>query len=203
MRKGWTMLAVLAAVLATAGLAPAQQPQTVRVRATIDKVDGATLMVTSREEQKLAIHLADNVVVSAVVKAALSDIKPGSFVGVAAARMPDGTLRAVEVLIFPEAMRGTGEGHRPWDLMPESTMTNATVAETVTRADGPVLTLKYKDGEQKIFVPPEAPIVTFAPGERSELKPGAKIFISAAQRQADGTLHAARVSVGRGIDPPM
>jgi hypothetical protein len=182
--------------------AVAQQP-TVRVRGAIERVEGSVLKVMSREGANLSIRLAENATVVAVVKASLNDIKPGSYIGVGATSMPDGTLRAAEVHIFPEAMRGTGEGHRPWDLLPESTMTNATVADTVSRVEGPLLTLKYKDGEKKVFVPPETPIVTYAPGERSELKPGAKIFISAAQRQTDGSLLAVRVAVGRGIDPPM
>lgn len=180
-----------------------QQNAPVRVRGAIERVDGATLTVKSREGPTLTIKLDDNATVSAVVKASLSDIKSGTFVGIAATPQANGPLRAVEVLIFPEALRGTGEGHYAWDLLPESTMTNATVAETVSQVNGPILTLKYKDGEQKIFVPPDVPVVTFAPSNRDELKPGGKIFIARAMRQPDGTLHTARISIGRGIDPPM
>jgi hypothetical protein len=116
----------------------------------------------------------------------------------------DGSQRAVEVHIFPEAMRGTGEGHRPWDLRPQSTMTNANVEETVTGIDGQTLTLKYKDGEKKVIVPPDTPIVTYVMGNRSELAPGTKIFIPAATKQPDGTLETARVNFGKdGLTPPM
>ena len=116
----------------------------------------------------------------------------------------DGSQRAIEVHIFPEAMRGTGEGHRPWDLAPNSTMTNANVEHAVTGAEGQTLTLKYKEGEKKIVVPSEAAIVTFVPGERSDLKTGAKIFIPAASKQPDGTLSAQRIIFGKdGVTPPM
>lgn len=134
----------------------------------------------------------------------MSDIKPGSYIGVSAMPQPDGSQRALHVHIFPEPMRGVAEGHFPWDVRPSSTMTNATVEQTVTGVDGQTITVKYKDGEKKVIVPPEAPIVTYLPGDKAELKPGAKIFIVAAQKQPDGTLSAARVSVGRdGLTPPM
>lgn len=181
--------------------ASAQAP--VRVRGTIEAVDGQTIQLKSREGEMLKIVLADNVNIAAVVKASLADVKANSFVGVAAMRQPNGTQRALEVLIFPDAMRGANEGHYPWDLMPESTMTNATVIESVTKVDGPTLTLKYKDGEQTIMVPPDAPIVTFAPGTRDDLKKGAGVFIGAARKQPDGTYQAARINVGRDIAPPM
>jgi hypothetical protein len=192
-----------ALLLALAAGAAVAQTATVRVRGTIESVDGSTLHLKSREGQMLTVKMADDVRISAVVQAALGDIKAGTFVGIAAVRQPDGVQRAVEVLIFPEAMRGTGEGHRAWDLMPESTMTNATVVDTVSKAQGRTLTLKYKDGEQTIVVPPDAPIVTFAAAGRDDLKPGAGVFIARAQKQPDGTIAAARVSVGRGIMPPM
>jgi hypothetical protein len=137
------------------------------------------------------------------VKASLADVAIGSFVGIAALPQPDGSLEAIEVLIFPEAARGTGEGHYAWDLLPESTMTNATVADTVAAVGGRTLTLKYKDGEKKITVPPAAPVVTLDPGDASLLKPGAAVFIPA-RKEADGTLAAGRVLVGRdGLVPPM
>jgi len=179
----------------------AQTP--VRVRGTIEKVDGGTLTVKTREGATAVIKVPDNVGIAAVLKRTLSDIKANDFVGIAAMPQGSGPSRALEVLIFPEAMRGTGEGHRPWDLLPESTMTNATVAETVTKTDGQTLTLKYKDGEQTFVVPPDTPIVTFAPGEKSELKPGAAIFVSAATKTADGTLSTPRITVGRDVPPPM
>jgi len=177
---------------------------TVRVRGTIERVEGQTLVVKSREGTELKVALADNALVVAIVKASLSDIKRGSFVGVTGMPQADGSQKAVEVHIFPEAMRGTGEGHRPWDLRPESTMTNANVEQTVAGVDGHTLTLKYKDGEKKIIVVPETAIVTYMPGDKSELKPGVKIFIAAANKQPDGTLQAPRVNFGKdGLTPPM
>lgn len=199
--RGWIPALAASAVIALVGTANAQSPT--RVRGTIDKVDAQSMTVKSRDGRDLDIRLAENLNVSGVVKAPLSDIKVGTFVGAAALPQPDGTLKAIEVLIFPESARGSGEGHYAWDLMPESTMTNATVAETVSGVSGPVLTLKYKDGEKKMVVPPEAPIVTFVPGDRSLLRPGAAVFLSATP-QADGTLMAARVAAGKdGVVPPM
>jgi hypothetical protein len=177
---------------------------TVRVRGTIERVEGQTLVVKSRDGAELKVVLADNALVVALVKASLSDIKQGSFVGVTGMPQADGSQKAVEVHIFPEAMRGTGEGHRQWDLRPQSTMTNANVEQTVAGVDGHTLTLKYKDGEKKIIVLPETAIVTYLPGDKSELKPGVKIFIAAANKQADGTLQAPRVNFGKdGLTPPM
>jgi hypothetical protein len=177
---------------------------TVRVRGTIERVEGQTLVVKSRDGAELKVVLPDNALIVAIVKASLSDIKQGSFVGVTGMPQADGSQKAVEVHIFPEAMRGTGEGHRPWDLRPQSTMTNANVEQTVAGVDGHTLTLKYKDGEKKIIVLPETAIVTYMPGDKSELKPGVKIFIAAANKQPDGTLQAPRVNFGKdGLTPPM
>jgi Domain of unknown function (DUF5666) len=182
----------------------AQQPQTVRVRGTVEAADGPMITVKSRDGQSYKIKLTDNAVVRGIVKAPLSDIKENSFIGVTGMPQADGTQKAVEIHIFPEAMRGTGEGHRPWDLVPSSTMTNATVAQMVKGVSGDEITLKYKDGEKKIVVAPDTVIVTYVPGDRSELKPGAKIFIAAANKKDDGTLEAPAVSVGRdGVAPPM
>jgi Domain of unknown function (DUF5666) len=201
----WRLVAVAALALTVAIIAIASaQEQTVRVRGTIDGIDGQTMNVTARDGTKLAIKIADNVTVAGVVKASMSDIKPGSYVGAAGMPQEDGSQRALEVLIFPEAMRGTAEGFRPWDLRPNSTMTNATVAEVVAKADAQTMTLKYKDGEKTVVVPPDAPIVAFVPGDKSELKAGAKIFIAGAAKQPDGSLVAARIGVGRdGLTPPM
>lgn len=193
-----------AVILSSSIIALAQQPQNVRVRGEITGVDGQMLSVKSRDGAELKIRLADNVSVSGIVKTQLSEIKPGSYIGVSAMPQSDGSQRALHVHIFPEPMRGVAEGHFPWDVRPSSTMTNATVAQTVAGVDGQTITVKYKDGEKKVVVPPEAPIVTYLPGDKTELKPGAKIFIVAAQKQPDGTLSAARVSVGRdGLTPPM
>jgi len=196
------MLGLAIASVLVAGVAGAQTTP-VRVRGTVETVQGQELAVKGREGAPHKIQLADDYAVLAVKKATLEDVKPGAFVGIAGLPQPDGSQKAIEVLVFPEAARGTGEGHYPWDLQPESTMTNATIADTVTGVSGPVLTLKYKDGEKKIVVPPEAPIVTFEPGERAMLKPGVSVFVPT-QKQPDGTLRAGRVLAGKdGLVPPM
>jgi len=177
---------------------------TVRVRGTIDRVEGPIYVVKSRDGAELKVALAENGIVVAIVKASLSDIKPGLFVGSTAMPQPNGSQKAIEVHIFPEAMRGTGEGHYPWDLQANSTMTNANVEETVAGVDGQTLTLKYKTGEKKIVVTPQTAIVTYSPGDKNDLQPGTKIFIAAAKKQADGTLQAARINYGKdGLTPPM
>lgn len=182
----------------------AQQPPTVRIRGTIEAVDGPLLTVKSREGADMKVRVTDNVAVFGVANIAMSEIKPGSYIGVSAMPEPDGTQRALAVHIFPEAQRGVAEGFRPWDLRPNSTMTNATVAETVGGTDGQNILVKYKDGEKKVVVPPGTPIVTFLAGDKSELKPGVKIIIFGATKKEDGTLEANRVNLGRdGITPPM
>jgi hypothetical protein len=184
----------------------AQQPSpTVRVRGTVEGVDGPMLTIKSRDGQTMyRVKMADNIAVRGVVKASLSDIKQNSFIGVTGMPQADGSQKAIEIHIFPEAMRGTGEDHRPWDLMPNSTMTNATVAQMVKGVQGDEITLKYKDGEKKIVVASNTAIVTYVPADKSELKPDDKIFIAAANKKEDGTLEAATISVGRdGITPPM
>jgi uncharacterized protein Veg len=199
---------VLASVALSANLAfsyAVAEQHTVRIRGTIEAVDGPTIIVKSRDGQtRHQVRLTDNVAVRGIIKAALTDIKENSFIGVTGMPQADGTQKAIEIHVFPEALRGTGEGHRAWDLMPNSTMTNATVAQVVKGVEGDEIALKYKDGEKKIHVAPDTVIVTYVPGDRSELKPGAKIFIAAANKKEDGTLEAAAVSVGRnGITPPM
>jgi hypothetical protein len=179
------------------------QDTPVRVRGTVERVDGDTYFVRSRDGSELKLKLAPKVTVTAIVPASLADIKQGSYVGSAAMPMPDGSQRALEVHIFPESMRGTGDGHRGFDLKPSSTMTNGTVDKTTASSDGQVLTLKYKDGEKTIIVPPDIPIVAYVPGDVGELKVGARIFIGAASKQPDGSLLAGRVNVGRGVAPPM
>lgn len=208
--------AALRQVLATVGLAAvlampaawvepgaAQDAPPVRVRGTIEGVDGAVYTVKTRDGAELKITLVEKPQIAGIVKASLSDIKQGSFVGVTAMPQADGSLTAVEVHIFPEAMRGTGEGHYPWDLQPKSTMTNANVDDVVSTVDGQTLTLKYKDGEKKILVLATTPIVTYVPGDKNDLKPGAKVFIVAV-KQPDGTLQGRAWRVGRdGLTPPM
>jgi hypothetical protein len=179
----------------------AQQPAAQRVRGTIGQLEGNVLTVSSRDGGELKITLTGDVQVVAVVKASLEDIKPSSFIGSAAMPQPDGSQKALEVHIFPEAMRGTGEGHRPYTV-PNSTMTNGTVGDAVTGVDGHTLTVKYAGGEKKIVVPPGVPIVRYEIGKKDELKPGAAITILAAVKQPDGTLQTARVNVGRdGVVP--
>ena len=196
-------IAGLALVLA-APVCWAQDAPPVRVRGTIERMDGDTYIVKSRDGSELKLKLAANAMVVALIKASLADIKQGSYVGIAGMPNADGSQRALEVHIFPEAMRGTGDGHRGWDLQPQSTMTNGNVEQSVAGNDGQTLTLKYKDGEKKILVPASTPIVSYVPADKSELKPGAKIFIAAATKQPDGTLQTPRVNVGRdGVAPPM
>ena len=192
------LIAILAAPMAWAQDAPP-----VRVRGTIERVDGPIYVVKARDGAELKLTLADNPQIAGIVKASLSDIKQGAFVGVTAMPQADGSLSALEVHIFTEAMRGTGEGHYPWDLRPQSTMTNGNVEQIATAVDGRTLTMKYKDGEKKIFIPADTPIVAYVQGDKSDLKPGAKVFIVAA-KQPDGTLQGRAWRVGReGVTPPM
>jgi len=201
MRPTSCLVAAFLAVLALPALA--QEGTPTRIRGTIETLDGQTLTVKSREGQELSITLANDLKVSAVNKAELSDIKQGDFIGTAAIPGTDGKLHAQEVLIFPEALRGAGEGYRPWDLTPDSTMTNATVAEVAEGAKGRLLTLKYKDGQKELDVPAEVPIVTLAPADPSLLRPGTTVFIPAT-KAADGSLAASRVIAGKdGVAPPM
>lgn len=201
--------AVCVAALTSASVCAQDNP--VRVRGTIEQVDGAMMIVKSREGDTLKVKLADDGKVIALVKASLADIKPKSFVGSTAMPQPDGSWKAVEVHIFPEEMRGTGDGDRPYDYKPRSTMTNGTVNSvgkskvngTVANEGGTTLTLNYKDGSKTIDVTPETVIVTYLPGSKEELKAGARIYIPAATRQADGTLMTVRVNIGRGVAPPM
>ena len=182
----------------------AQQPPTVRIRGTIEAVNGNTLSIKSRDGSDVKVTVTDNVAVTGIAKTQLSDIKEGSYIGVSAMPEPDGTQKALAVHIFPETMRGAAEGFRPWDLRPNSTMTNATVAQTVAGVEGQTILVKYKDGEKKVVVPPNTPIVAFVAGDKSEIKPGAKVIIFGATKKDDGTLETNRGGVGRdGIAPPM
>ena len=188
-----------AAVIAVAATAVcAQLLPTVRVSGTVENFNGRVLSVKSDKLGEVKINLTGNVTVFGVSKATLADIKPGSYVGVGAMPQRDGSQRAVQVTVMAESQRGLSEGHRPWDARPNSTMTNGTVDETVAGVDGRVLTVKYKDGEKKIIVPPDAIIRAYGAGDKSELKPGAHIAIVRALKQPDGSLEASRVNVGRG-----
>jgi uncharacterized protein (DUF2147 family) len=196
---------IAAAVVAASTLyAIAQQaPTPSRVRGTIESVDGEVLMVKSRSGEDVKLHMTSDIRVVGITKIALTDIKVGSFVGTTTVPGPDGVPTAVEVHVFPENMRGTGEGSRPYDLKPNSTMTNATVAESVIGNDGHTLLVKYKDGEKKVLVTPETPVVTYVPGDKSDLKAGAKV-IAFMKKLPDGSFESNRVSVGRnGLSPPM
>jgi hypothetical protein len=196
--------------LVIAGLAmayaavPVLAQETTRVRGTIEGMDGALYVVKTRDGEKVKVAVTDKPLFVAMVKASMADIKPGMFVGSTAMPGPDGSLRAVEVHIFPESMRGTGEGHRPWDLKPQATMTNANVEAAVAGVNGQILTMKYKDGEKTLVVTPETVVVTYAPGDKAELKPGTGIFIAAAEKKPDGTLQTPRITYGKdGLTPPM
>jgi hypothetical protein len=194
-------IAITGALAAT--LAFAQQPQTVRLRGVIEKVDRHTVLAKSAKGDELKLNLADKALVVAVVKASLADIKEGEFIGSGAMPQPDGSQKAIEVHIFPESMRGTGEGFRPWDGAPNSTMTNGTVGTSVTGVDGPVVTVKYKDGEKKIMVTPNVPIVRFEAADMSAIKPGAVFTVTAAVKTLDGSFDVNRINVGRdGASPP-
>lgn len=191
-----TLGASAVALLFAASFAAAQAPQMVRVRATLENVSVPMLTAKARDGAEMKIKLADNAPVNEVVKASLADIKADSYIAVTAMPQPDGTQKAVAILIFPEAMRGVGEGHRPWDLEPNSTMTNATVAEQVAGTDGQTVTVKYKDGDKKILVTPATIIVTYKKSAASDLKAGQKIFVAAAKKLDDGTLEAPNVAYG-------
>ncbi|QUS41180.1 hypothetical protein RPMA_21790 [Tardiphaga alba] len=194
---------VLAASL-TISAASAQQPQPSNIRGSIESVDGAVLNIKARNGGERKVRMSDNVTVTGITKAALSDIKSGDYVGVTGMPQADGTQKAIAIHIFPESMRGLAEGSRPWDLKPNSSMTNATVDQKVEAKDGQTLTVKYKDGEKKVTVEPSTPIVTFVPGNKSELKPGAQVIIIGAKKAADGSFETARVNVGLdGLTPPM
>jgi hypothetical protein len=197
-------LVIVAMVAASSLYALAQQPPSPsRVRGTIEAVDGDVLSVKSRSGEDFKLRMASDMRLVGIVKISLSEIKVGSFIGATTVPGPDGSQNAVEVHVFPEDMRGTGEGSRPFDLRPNSTMTNATVAESVAGNDGHTLLVKYKDGEKKVVVLPDTPVVTYVPAEKSELKAGAKV-IAFFKKLPDGSFEANRISVGlNGLTPPM
>ncbi|HKB62375.1 MAG TPA: hypothetical protein VKD03_05845 [Burkholderiales bacterium] len=192
----------LAGAIVTASCVAATA-QTLRVRGSIEKADGNVLALKSTDGAELKLALTDNAMIVAVVKASMADIKEGTFLGSAAMPQPDGSQKALEVHIFPEQMRGTGEGHRPYAPVPNSTMTNGSASgATVSGVDGSTMVVKYKDGEKKIVVPPDAPIVRYEIGSKSDLKAGARFTVLAATKKPDGTLEANRINVGRdGVVP--
>jgi hypothetical protein len=191
------------ALILTISAASAQQA-TVRVRGEITKVDGNTLSIKARDGQMLTVKLAQPPRIAAMIKSSLADIKEGSFIGVSAIPQPDGTQKAFAVHIFMDSQKGVvPDRFGQWDSRPGSTMTNANVATTVAGKDGQNLLVKYKDGEKKVLVPPGIPIARYTPGNASDLKVGAKVFVAAAKKEADGTLTAPNIAVGRDIDPPQ
>ena len=201
-----TITALMSLVQFQAAQAQVPQGKPVTIRGKISAVEKQALKVTTSAGEVL-VKLPDNVRIGGVEAAKLSDITAGNYVGTTAVKQADGNLKALEVHIFPESSRGTGEGHRPWDLQPGSTMTNANVEKVeqvaVEKIQGQLLTLKYKDGEQKVFIPPGTPIVKNVPADQSLLKPGTGVYIPAV-RGEDGTLTATRVTAGvGGIMPPM
>jgi hypothetical protein len=200
-----TLAIVLGAAMGVMGAGPAgaQTPDNVRVRGTVAKFEGSTLTVKTREGNSDTITLTTGWNVSGVAKASADDIKVGDFVGIASAPTADGSAGALEVVIFPAALKGAGEGDRPWDLQPDSSMTNGTVADAVTGVDGPNVTLSYNGQEKKISIPSGTPVVTFAPAAPADLTPGAAVFVIA-ERGANGELTSGRVVVGNhGVAPPM
>jgi hypothetical protein len=183
---------------------PASAQETIRIRGTIESVEGPVFVIKNRDGAEIKLTVTDNPLFVAIVKATMADIKPGMFVGSTGMTQPDGTQKAIEVHIFPESMRGTGEGHYDWDLKPQTKMTNANVEQTVAGVDGQMLSVKYKDGEKKLLVTPETAVVTYVTGDRNDLKPGIKVFVGAAKKQPDGTVQTPRITYGKdGLTPPM
>ncbi|WJH40548.1 hypothetical protein N7E02_07975 [Aliirhizobium terrae] len=200
-KTGFSLLAG-ALIAVTFGFS-AHAADQVRVRGTVESLDGSTLSVKTREGTDAKIMLKDGWKISSVAKASVNDIKEGDFVGIASLPTADGGNGALEVLIFPAAMKGTGEGSYAWDLKPNSSMTNATVANAVKSVDGHTLTVTYKGGEKKISIPEGTPVVTFAPAEVADLKNGATVFIPS-EKASDGSISTSRVVVGtNGVVPPM
>jgi len=175
----------------------------VRVRGSVVSLEGTKLVVHAKDGKDITVNLADNFAALAVVKSSMADIKEGTFIGTATVTQPDSTLRSLEVVVFPDKMRGTGEGHYPWDLGSNSMMTNATVANAVKGVEGQTITVTYKGGEKKIDVPANVPVVTIVPATKEEIKPGAIVFVPT-MRQTDGALNGGAVLFGKdGVVPPM
>jgi hypothetical protein len=190
-----TLVAASLALICAAFSASAQE--TVRIRGTIERIEGPVYVVKNRDGAELKLTVTENPLFVAISPSTIADIKQGMFVGSAGTMQPDGIQKAIEVHIFPESMRGTGEGHYDWDLKPGTKMTNANVEQTVAGVEGQMLSVKYKDGEKKLLVTPETVVVTYVMGNKDELKPGTKIFVAAAKKQADGTVQTPRITYGR------
>jgi hypothetical protein len=191
-----------AGLLSLGGVAIAQAPAPSRVRGVVDAIDAHELKVTTKGGEKITLKLADDASATIIAPISIEAIKPGSFIGTAAVSQPDGTLKALEIQVFPESMRGVGEGHRPWDLGADSSMTNGTVGDLKV-SNGRMLTLTYKGGEQKVFVPENAPIITYEKATMADVKTGAHVIVTVTHNP-DETLTATRVGVGKdGLVPPM
>jgi hypothetical protein len=198
------MIRSIAAIVVTAVSTAVLAQAPARIRGTLEQIDGNLLTVKARSGEVMKVKVPDNVVVVGVAKASMADIGNGKYIGTTTVGQRDGALVAEEVHIFPESMRGAGEGHRDWDLRPESKMTNANVAAIKNMGDGRVMTIQYKGGEKQVLITPRTAVVSFEPASRDELKPGTPVFINAAERQPDGTYTAPRVNVGlHGQIPPM
>ncbi len=196
------LLALSFALIGFASSVSAQE--TVRIRGTIESVEGPVYVVKNRDGAQIKLTLADNPKVVATVPAAMADIKPGLFIGSAGTMQPDGTQKASEVHIFPESMRGAGEGHYDWDLQPQNKMTNANIEQSVTGVDGQMLSVKYKGGEKKLLVTPDTKVVKFVSGDGNDLKPGTHIFVPGGKKQPDGTVQTPVIIYGKdGLTPPM
>ena len=194
----------LASLVSVCFALPASAQETVRIRGTVERIEGPVFVVKNRDGAEMKLTLTDNPLFVVIIPSKMSDIKQGMFVGSAGMMQPDGVQKAIEVHIFPESMRGTGEGHYDWDLKPNTKMTNANVEQTVAGVEGPILSVKYKDGEKKVMVTPETAVVTYVIGDKNDLKPGTKIFVGAGKKQADGTVQTPRVTYGKdGLTPPM
>jgi hypothetical protein len=198
-----SLIGAAAAGVALAQQSASPQPQTTRLRGVVEKIDGRTVVAKSSKGEEIKLNFADKALVVAVVKASIADIKPGMFIGSGAMPQPDGSQKAIEVHIFAESMRGTGEGFRPWDGAPNSTMTNGTVGASVSGVDEPVVTVKYRDGEKKIIVTPNVPIVRYEVADLGAITPGAPFTAVATGKAADGSFDVSRINVGRdGASPP-
>src|SRR3954447_25536641 len=188
---------VAASLISISMALPASAQETVRIRGTIERVEGPVYVVKNRDGAELKLTVTDNPLYVAIAPATMADIKPGMFVGSAGMMQADGTQKAIKVHIFPESMRGTDEGHYDWDLKPQSKMTNGNVEQTIAGVEGPVLSVKYKDGEKKLLTTPETVVVSYVMGSSDEQKPGTRIYVGAAKKQPDGSFQTPRITYGR------
>jgi hypothetical protein len=203
MRLSYKRLGLAFAAMAFVSVSAFAEGTPVRVRGTVVSLDGSKLVVHAKDGSDVTVNLADKFASLAVVKSSMADIKEGTFIGTATATQPDSTLRSLEVVVFPDKMRGASEGHYPWDLGPKSMMTNATVANAVKGVNGQTVTVTYKGGEKKIEIPADVPVVALVPATKEEIKPGAIVFVPT-ERQPDGSLKGGAVLFGKdGLTPPM